>query len=252
MSSLCSTREDSAYATGRIAPEDDRLFRPGGLTLTARAIELAHLVAGATVLDVGCGAGQSVSYMRTLGIDAIGVDCANSGDNTPVPDRASRTRVEASAEDLPFPDGSVDGILAECSLSLVQNQDCALSEFARVLADGGRLMISDLYARQPNAVAQIRTLKNSCVAGTIVRHELEARLVACGFEVNLWEDHSKALRECTARFILEHGSLEGMWKCNGGDSAETIQAAMKSARAGYFLMVATRNRRIPGERRLKR
>lgn len=252
MSSLCSPREHSAYATGKIAPEDDRLFRPGGLTLTVRAIELAHLAAAATVLDVGCGAGQTVLHMRTLGINAIGVDCASSDDKTQVHDPASRTRIEASAENLPFPDGSFDGVLVECSLSVIGNQDRALSEFARVLAHGGRLMMTDLYARQPEAIAQIRRLENSCVAGTIVRYELEARLVACGFEVNAWEDHSQALRECAARFILARGSLEGMWNCDGTDSTEAIQAAMKAARVGYFLMVATCNQRRPEGRRLER
>lgn len=244
MSSLCTTREPSAYATGRIAPGDDHLFRPGGLKLTARAIELARLCSGANVLDVGCGAGQSVLYMRSLGINAIGVDCANSGDS-PSGNPPSRTRVEASAEDLPFPDSFADGILVECSLSVMENQDRALSEFARVLVDGGRLMISDLYARQPDAIAPLRALKTSCVAGTIVRHELETRLADCGFEVNLWEDHSQALRECAARFIFEHGSLDGMWNCDGAESAEKVRAAMKSARVGYFLVVATRNRREP-------
>ena len=113
-------------------------------------------------------------------------------------------------------------------------------------------MISDLYARQPNAISELRALDNSCVAGTIVRAELEARLFAYGFQINVWEDHSQALRECAARFILERGSLEGMWNCNGEDSAETIKAAMKSARVGYFLMIATLNRRPPAGRRLER
>jgi arsenite methyltransferase len=252
MSSLCSTREHSAYATGKITYEDDRLFRPGGLTLTARAIELAHLGADATVLDVGCGAGQSVRYMRKLGIDAIGVDCKANSKRAAECSFTPYPKIEASAEYLPFPDDTVDAVLVECSLSVVENQDRALSEFARVLVNGGRLMISDLYARQPDAIAHIRALKNSCVAGTIVRDELDARLAAYGFEINAWEDHSQALRECAARFILERGSLEGMWECDGEDSAETIQAAMKSARVGYFLMVATCKRHESEGRWLQR
>ncbi len=247
MSSLCSAREQSAYATGKITREDDRLFRPGGLELTARAVALASLGAGATILDLGCGAGQSVLYLRTLGIDAVGIDCKIGSDKQAVHGLASYAHIVASAEDLPFPDCSVDGVLAECSVSIISNQDRVLAECARVLANGGRLMISDLYARQPEAVAQVRALKSSCVAGMIARNEFEARLVAQGFTVDLWEDHSQALRECTARFILEHGSLEQLWNCEGNDSAETIRTAMRAARAGYFLMVATRNRRNPQE-----
>ncbi len=243
MNSLCSAREQPAYASGKIAREDDRLFRPGGLELTARAIALANLGAGSTVLDLGCGSGQSVAYLRALEIDAIGIDCELGDARQIARGLDSHVHIVASAENLPFHDCSVNGVLAECSVSLMQNQDRVLAECARVLKDGARLIISDLYARQPDAIAPVRALKRSCVAGMIVREELETRLVAKGFTVELWEDHSQALRECAARFILEHGSLQGMWNCNGEDSAETIQSAMRAARAGYFLMIATRNRR---------
>jgi hypothetical protein len=57
----------------------------------------------------------------------------------------------------------------------------------------------------------------------------------------VWEDHSPALRECAARFIFEHDTLEGLWPCGGQESADEMQAAMRAARAGYFLLVATRD-----------
>ena len=221
-----------------------RLFRPGGLELTARAIALAGMRRGSKVVDIGCGAGQSVAYLRTRGFEAIGIDCAVS-DKQAAPRPDSHEHIVASADELPLPDCSTDGVLAECSLSVMQDQERVLAECARVLVDGGRLMISDLYARQPKAIARVRALKRSCAAGMIIREELEARLDKQGFEVNVWEDHSQALCECAARFILENGSMEGLWQCDGEDSAETIQAAMKAVRAGYFLMVATRSRREP-------
>jgi arsenite methyltransferase len=247
MSSLCSARYLSAYETGRIGREDDRVFRPGGLALTERAVTLANLSAGATVLDLGCGAGASVRHLRTLGIQAIGIDY-ESTDNTPAsPGLVANTHVVASAEDLPFPDSSVDGVLAECTVSLVQDQDRVVAECARVLAHGGRLMVSDLYARQPDAIAHVRALERSCVSGMILREELEATLIRHGFTLDVWEDHSRALRECAAHFILEHGTLKGLWPCDGEDSADAIQNAMRAARAGYFLLIATRNRRNPQE-----
>jgi SAM-dependent methyltransferase len=248
MSSLCAAPKQSAYATGRLAREDDRLFRPGGLELTARAITLAHLGAGATVLDLGCGAGDSVRYLRTLGIDAMGIDCDDRDNNGSKRNLAFYPHVVAKAEALPFPVRSVHGVLAECSLSLIEDQERVLAECARVLKDRGRLMISDLYARQPEAIAAVRALNDSCVSGMIIREELEARLARCGFRVEVWEDHSRALRESAARFILENGSLEGLWTCEAEDSAEAIQTAMHDARAGYFLLIAMRNRRSPIER----
>jgi len=72
----CAAGKQPAYATGRDPMDGDHLLRPGGLELTARAVDFAGLGAGAAVLDLGCGSGDSVRYLRTLGIDAIGIDCA--------------------------------------------------------------------------------------------------------------------------------------------------------------------------------
>ena len=72
MSTLCPTVERSAYETGRIAVDDERVFRPGGLALTERAVRFANLKADAKVLDLGCGTGASVRYLRTAGVGAIG------------------------------------------------------------------------------------------------------------------------------------------------------------------------------------
>jgi SAM-dependent methyltransferase len=211
-------------------------------------VVLANLGAGATVLDLGCGSGESVRYLRTLGIDAIGIDVRPGTEKERDHTLPTRAHVVARAEELPFPDGSVDGVLAECSLSVMQDKECVLAECARVLSDGGRLIVSDLYARQPDAIAQVRALKSSCVSGMVVREELGAALGRHGFALNVWEDHSQALRECAARFILEHGSLQGLWNCDAEDSAQTIQDAMRAARAGYFLLVATRVPQQPQSR----
>lgn len=237
MSTACTTLNKYSYESGRLAPGDARLFRPGGLELTDRAITFAALDTGARVLDLGCGAGETVQYLRLLGIDAMGVDTSGEA-VTSGPD--ADARIVARAEALPFGPATFDGVLAECSLSLFANRDRALAECARVLVDGGRLILSDLYARQPEAIAEVRTLHGSCAAGMLVREELEAGLSNAGFTLDVWEDHSPALRECAARFLFEHGSLDGLWGCEGGESAQTIQSAMRAARAGYFLLIATK------------
>jgi len=244
MSVLCANREESAYTTGRGAGEVDRLLRPGGLELTARAVASAGLGAGMTVLDLGCGSGDSVRYLRTLGIDAIGIDFRPNTEKTQDHSLPACAHVVARAEELPFPDCSVDGVMAECSMSLIEDLDSVLAECARVLKDRGHLIITDLYARQPDAIAQVRALKRSCVSGMIVREELQAALARHGFTVDLWEDYSQALRESAARFILEHGSLEGLWNCDAGAiSTEDISSAMRAVRAGYFLLIATSEQR---------
>jgi arsenite methyltransferase len=183
-----TTRDRSAYETGRLAEGDTRLFRPGGLELTARAIALGRLGAGATVLDVGCGAGATLRYLQSLGIDAIGVDCANKSATPETCSPDTQARIVARAEALPLADGAVDGVLAECSFSLFDHRERAVAECARVLVDSGRLMISDLYARNPDAIA-----RECCASRMLVRDELKASLSNAGFTMNVWEDHSQGI-----------------------------------------------------------
>jgi SAM-dependent methyltransferase len=240
MTPACATRERTPYETGRLAQSDARLFRPGGQELTSHAIALANLNPDATVVDLGCGAGDTVRWLRARGFNAIGIDSVLNSD--------TETCIAAPAEALPLADNSADAILAECSFSLFEEPARALAECARVLVDGGSLIVSDLYARNPEAIAQVRALRGSvnrlaCAAGMLVREELEASLSDAGFTVNVWEDHSRALRECAARFLFEHGSLDGLWGCSSGKSSPEIQAAMRAARAGYFLLIATRRNR---------
>ena len=240
-----TTCAPSPYESGRLSLGDSQSIRPGGLKLTARAIALANLPSGATVLDLGCGAGDTTLWLSAQGFRTIGIDCATAPAMPAIDGPGAWTRVVGLAEALPFEDHSFDAILAECSFSLFDDRARALAECARVLVDGGRLIISDLYARQPNAIAEVRTIGAPCVAGIWVREELESSLSCAGFVVDAWEDHSRALRECAARLLFEHGSLDGLWGCHGATLAAT-QSAMRAARAGYFLLIATRRRREKG------
>ena len=181
---------------------------PGGVTLAARALELAGLREGDRILDAGCGSGEAVAWMRARGYEAIGAD------------RRPRARrdvplLEAQAESLPFAAATFDGVLAACSLSVTASPETALGEFARVLAPSGKLLITDLYARHAAGRA----------AGIFGREELIRRLAAHGFRTLVWEDRSDALRHFVAAYIFEHGSAAGLWGCS-------------CAKPGYFLLVA--------------
>lgn len=241
MSAQCTGGNRAAFETGRLSPEDMRVFRPGGLDLTAHALALAELSSGARVLDLGCGTGATLDYLESIGVRGVGVDC--SPEALACRSEAMPQRIVASAEQLPFPNKSFDGVLLECTLSLVNDQARALAECSRVLEDHGRLVISDLYARRPEAMAVVRTLSGCCAAGMLLREELVAVLGQTGFHVEVWEDHSRALRECAAQYIFEHGSTDGLWNC-GPQTSDVMDSVMRSARAGYFLLVARRRPRL--------
>ncbi len=241
MTAASTATTAAPYTTGHASARADDLLRPGGLELTTRVIQLAGLHPGAGVLDLGCGRGESVAYLRSLGFAAFGVDRRQPLES----ESHDAFQIVAAAEELPLPNACMDGILAECSLSLVADLDRALAECARVLKIGGRLMVSDLYAREPGSAAALRSMHDTCVSGIFVREELEDKLTRHNFEIEIWEDQSRALREAAARYILDHDSLEGMWPACPGDDPCQTQRALRTARAGYFLLVARRTANVP-------
>ncbi len=226
---------------GVVGEEAGCVFHPGGLALTSRAIELCALSAGARVLDVGCGMGATVAYLRRVfGIAAVGVDRSRA--------ILARGRVrglkvptgQGSGECLPIASSSVDVVLAECSCSVMARRGEALAEFRRVLAPEGRLVVSDLYARDPVVSCASPPAALTCVPGLMTREELALELELHGFSLTAWEDHSRALKEFMIRAILEHGSFSSCWELQGGNGQEAAQVRqeLKRARPGYFLLVA--------------
>ncbi len=153
--------------------------------------------------------------------------------------------VLATGEDLPFADSEWDGVFVECSLSVANSADRVLGECARVLTEGGRLMLSDLYIRTASGAGKDCCLPSSSGNGGIMtREELTVKLKAHGLEVMLWEDESRALKEFVAQLILSPGSAVSHFWCpidqgkgSGGELTTTFEL-IAGAKPGYFLCVA--------------
>lgn len=227
-----------------VAPitKDDTPFRPGGLELTKRALSYCRFSPGATLLDVGCGKGTTIKYLREqYGFKAIGLDLfsplwkAKSDRNGALP------LVKASGECLPFSPQTFDGIFAECSLSVIANPTLAIREFHKVLKRDGLLVISDLYARVPERVGDLRRLPMvCCLRGAFSQDGLATELAAAGFSTILWEDHSYTLKHFAAQLIFSYGSLEQFWHLMGSAALDVneLNSALVTAKPGYFLLIA--------------
>jgi len=113
------------------------------------------LTKNALIADVGCGRGMTVRWLRTQGYRNVwGID-REIGSFLPIQKESSEGLVLGDAYALPFEDSSMDVLLYECSLSIMDNPNQALREACRVLRTGGVLLISDFLLAIPLITATV-------------------------------------------------------------------------------------------------
>jgi arsenite methyltransferase len=215
-------------------------IRPGGLALTERALAFCRLPAGAGVLDVGCGVGATVGFLREHRFAAFGVDTSFLLLERGIGAGPNPGLLRARAEHLPFSDRCFRALFCECVLSLLHDPAEALGEFARVLRPGGYLILSDVYARMPDEASSFPHLPvHCCIKGAVGRRQIAAMVEGNGFSAVIWEDHSDLLKQLAARLIFSFGSLNAFWAAAscGGDP-EAIRETVQRGRPGYYLLIA--------------
>ncbi|MBZ0293307.1 MAG: methyltransferase domain-containing protein [Anaerolineae bacterium] len=115
------------------------------------AFELAEVLPGMTILDVGCGRGEILRHCAKLGADAFGIDYAEVAVNmsqgvieTMEGVTPGRTGVaQADAKVLPFPTGKFDRVLMFDVVEHLYPWELhqAMLEVHRVLKPDGRFII---------------------------------------------------------------------------------------------------------------
>jgi ubiquinone/menaquinone biosynthesis C-methylase UbiE len=133
------------------APENyERYFVPViGRPFATDLVAEAQLRRGERILDVACGTGIVARVAaREVGADGgvAGVDL-NEGmlsvaRSAAAADRAPIQWYETSAESMPLPDHAFDVVLCQLGLQFVTDKHAALVEMHRVLAPGGRALVS--------------------------------------------------------------------------------------------------------------
>jgi len=246
------------------------MIRPGGAALTKKAVETAKLPEGAIVLDVGCGEGDTVAMLNEgFGFKATGVDLSKKMIKLGKERHKGLDLRRMEAEFLDFESRSFDAVFMECGLSVFRLQDDAAFEAYCVLKPGGKLIISDLYKKDPDPMAVAKMIKEAdekasrpkkegacgenekpsyvMLDGAFVADELLAMLEETGFTLEHFSDESDCLAGFAAQAIMGHGSLDEYFKAvvpEGEDPGAFCPcAAFDAKNLGYFLMILKK----PGE-----
>lgn len=230
------------------------IMRPGEFDITDRGIELAGLKNGDRVLDIGCGEGDTVAHLcKDWGMDAEGIDMNLSMISTA---KEKHPEISVKFGDGEFLDDytsyTFDAVTMECVLSLINIPDESLHEAYCVLKKGGKLILSDLYYKDPDPkkmravkieaarLSQKPRKEGDCeespirfvdfkLNGAFFEAPLKAQLEEIGYRILAFEDRTADLDNYVAQRLMDgekpEDLLPGIDK-KGGD------------KIGYFLLVA--------------
>lgn len=213
-------------------------LHPGGLALTNQALMLAGLPVNAKIVDIGCGTGTTLYYLQSLGYNAAGVDISSVLLCSSLSQGSRLDIMQADAPRLPLASTSMDAILVECSLSEFTPLSEVLTEFNRVLTPPGRMIITDLYARNPSGLPEVRKkFPSSCLSRAFIQSDLFEALSQTGFTVTTWQDRSDVVKSLSSGRMLTTFSGPAATEYDPMD----ILLVLVGARLGYFICIAGKN-----------
>jgi ubiquinone/menaquinone biosynthesis C-methylase UbiE len=154
------------------------------------ALELAAPAPGEALVDLGCGRGRDV--LRAAGLvgargSAIGVDASEemlARARASVPPFLTNVRfLRSDLAALDLPSGSADVVISNCTINHAPDKAAVYAEIFRVLAPGGRFVVSDVVAREalPEEVRSDPAAWAACYGGAIPEADYLAAIRDAGF-----------------------------------------------------------------------
>ena len=154
---------------------------------------------GATVLDLGCGAGRDAYLVsrlvgpkgRVVGVDMTAEQLAVARRHQAAQakrfgfERSNVEFLEGRFEDLAalgVADASVDVVISNCAINLSPDKRRVFSEIFRVLKPGGELCFADVFAdrRAPPGLSEDPVLVGECLAGAMYVEDFRRMLRELG------------------------------------------------------------------------
>jgi SAM-dependent methyltransferase len=153
-------------------------------------VALAEIKEGDVVLDLGSGVGIDVFLAskrvgpngKAIGVDMTPQMIAKARKNAA---RMGVNNVEfrlGEMEAMPVESNSVDLIISNCVINLSPDKDKVFSEAFRVLKPNGRMLISDIVAKNlPEVIKSDMESWAGCIAGALEEEEYLEKIRRTGF-----------------------------------------------------------------------
>ena len=215
-------------------------LRPGGMFLTDRAIKICEFKQNDKILDVGCGMGVTVEKLKSIyNLNAFGVDPSLKLLELGKEKYGNHNIELGRGEELPYENSFFKGVMAECTMSLMEDFKKTIMESNRVLEDKGYFIVSDVYARRPEYLEEVQKHNvNSCMRGLFNIDVLKKAIVSSGFEIICFEDWTDLLKQLMVKIIFKYGSMSAFWEIATCSSCGDFQEKLTLCKPGYFLLVA--------------
>jgi SAM-dependent methyltransferase len=178
--------DNQTFFAARAATWDERF--PDDAPRYARAIDELAAVAGGVALDIGCGTGRALPFLRAaVGArgTVIGLDLTVEMLQQSALRCGSDVLLQADAARLPLADRSCDAIFAAGLLHHLPDPIAGLREFARVCRPGARLALFHPIGRAALAARHGQVPHPDDVRGAAA---ITAAFAATGWQTDRVED----------------------------------------------------------------
>lgn len=160
-------------------------LHPGQLATSEFLLTAAEVGTGSRVLDVGCGAGDTLELAEGRGAEAIGLDKR----------RAACQMVLSDFNSIPFVKESFDVVVSECVLCLSPSLGTTLTEINRVMKPSGRLAFSDVVIKQSLPELPGILEECMCLQGPRNQEFVCNQVSNAGFDIQRLHSHQEELVE---------------------------------------------------------